>query len=230
MIIKNTPPDSEQELMARCQRLVGLSIAQLAAMCAMKIPQDPLQAKGFLGAVLEKALVTSAKNAPRPDFVSLGIELKTLPIDSQHRPSESTFVTSIPLLSIHRQVWELSTCYLKLRRVLWVPIESDTHIPLGHRRVGPAFLWSPHPEDLEILRQDWLLLTSMIALGELEHIDARIGTYLQIRPKAAHAKILCDAFGMHGEKIKTLPRGFYLRRNFTIKVWCECMKKLTLPN
>lgn len=207
--------------MARARALVGLSIGQLAAQCAFKIPDDPLHAKGFLGSLLEQALVTSAKNQALPDFVSLGVELKTLPIDELGRPAESTFVTSISLLNIHREHWETSSCYLKLRRVLWVPLESSKHIPMKQRRIGLPFLWSPDVDDIKILEQDWSLLTSMIVLGQLEHLRASLGQYLQIRPKAAHSDVLCDAYGHLGEKIKTLPRGFYLRRSFTTKIWQE---------
>ncbi|PTI95482.1 DNA mismatch repair protein MutH, partial [Staphylococcus succinus] len=38
---------------------------------------------------------------------------------------------------------------------------------------------------------------------------------LQIRPKAANAKALTEAIGAWGERILTLPRGFYLKKNFT---------------
>ncbi|RID08381.1 DNA mismatch repair protein MutH, partial [Escherichia coli] len=46
-------------------------------------------------------------------------------------------------------------------------------------------------------------------------ITARHGEYLQIRPKAANAKALTEAIGARGERILTLPRGFYLKKNFT---------------
>ncbi len=54
----------------------------------------------------------------------------------------------------------------------------------------------------------------MIVLGQIERITARHGEYLQIRPKAANAA-LTEAIGARGERILTLPRGFYLKKNFT---------------
>ncbi len=213
------PPSSESELMARTQSLVGLSIGQIANQHRQSVPVDSVGGKGFLGMLLELALGTSAKNQSLPDFVSLGIELKTLPLGRHLQPSESTFVTSIPLREVHRQTWETSSCYAKLKRVLWIPLEGDPSIPLQHRRIGEAFLWSPHDEDWEILKQDWSLLVNMIVLGQLDKIDARIGRYLQIRPKAANNKVLCQAYGPDGALIQTLPRGFYLRREFTAKIF-----------
>lgn len=218
-MMQPNPPCSEEELIQRCQALAALTIGQLAAQCDFHLPEHPSHTKGFLGSLLEKALGTTAHNQALPDFVSLGVELKTLPIDKHQRPAESTFVTSIPLLTIREESWETSTCYLKLRRVLWVPLESGRDIPMKHRRIGQAFLWSPTPEDLDILKRDWSMLTEMITLGQLEYLSARIGEYLQVRPKAAHGGVLCEAYGAQGEKIKTLPRGFYLRRSFTTKIW-----------
>ena len=55
-------------------------------------------------------------------------------------------------------------------------------------------------------------------LGELEQISARLGTVLQIRPKAANSRIRCRSVGSHGEAIVTNPRGYYLRPAFTRKI------------
>jgi hypothetical protein len=55
----------------------------------------------------------------------------------------------------------------------------------------------------------------MIVLGQVERITARHGEVLQLRPKAANSKALTEAIGAQGEPILTLPRGFYLKKNFT---------------
>lgn len=55
----------------------------------------------------------------------------------------------------------------------------------------------------------------MIVLGQVERITARHGEVLQLRPKAANARALTEAIGARGEPILTLPRGFYLKKNFT---------------
>jgi DNA mismatch repair protein MutH len=58
----------------------------------------------------------------------------------------------------------------------------------------------------------------MISAGRLDEINGRIGQYLQVRPKAANAKSLCYGFNGEGNKILTLPRGFYLRSLFTEQI------------
>ncbi|MBN9230287.1 MAG: DNA mismatch repair endonuclease MutH [Legionella sp. 40-6] len=209
------PPQSEEELLQRCQTIAGLSFSQLCAYVGVQIPEQESQRKGWIGQVIEQALGADGKNLARPDFQELGIELKTLPLSARHIPSESTFITTIPLLTIHQESWENSSCFAKLKRVLWLPVEGDATIPYAHRRIGQAFLWSPVDEDLRILKEDWIYLTSQIVLGCLDELDATVGTYLQIRPKGANGKSLCYAFDREGNKVKTLPRGFYLRSRFT---------------
>ncbi|MCX7117426.1 MAG: DNA mismatch repair endonuclease MutH [Legionellales bacterium] len=209
------PLTNEGELLARCQRIESLSFMQLANALGLVIPNHPLKRKGWAGQALELALGTSAKNKSAPDFCTLGIELKTLPINHLGKPSESTFVASIPLLTIHQQDWEHSQCYSKLRRVLWIPVEGDPGISYPDRRIGRGVLWSPTDGDQEILKRDWSEFVLMISTGQLSEIDAAMGEYLQVRPKAAHGQSLCYGFDEHGQKIKTLPRGFYLRSRFT---------------
>ena len=217
-LLRQSPPKSEVELLARCQAIEGLSLAQLAVMLDLHIPEHPLQRKGWAGQAIELALGASAGSRALPDFVNLGVELKTLPINRRGRPAESTFVSSIPLLTVHKQVWETSSCFAKLRRVLWLTIESDATIPFCHRRMGRGLLWSPSVEEEAVLANDWSELTLMIATGRLSEIDASMGDYLQVRPKGANAKSLCYGFDEAGNKILTLPRGFYLRSGFTGKL------------
>ncbi len=201
--------------MARCQAIEGLSLAQLAARLELHIPDNPTQRKGWVGMAIELVLGANAGSLAQPDFLHLGVELKTLPINHLGKPAESTFVTTIPLLTVHKQVWKTSQCFAKLRRVLWLSIEGDVRIPFMHRRIGRGLLWSPTAEVEAALANDWFELTSMIGTGMLDAINASMGQYLQVRPKAANAKSLCYGFDEIGNKILTLPRGFYLRSSFT---------------
>lgn len=214
-LAKTTPPQTEAELISRCEIIEGFSFAQLSMALGVAIPEQPNQRKGWVGQAIELALGTDANNKSLPDFQALGIELKTLPIAASGKPTESTFITSIPLLTIHQQNWLTSQCYSKLKRILWLPIEGDTNIPYLHRRIGRGFLWSPDVHQETILAADWNYLTTQISTGYLETLNATAGDYLQVRPKAANGKSLCFGFDADGNKVKTLPRGFYLRSHFT---------------
>lgn len=150
--------------------------------------------------------------------MELGIELKTLPLAPDGRPKESTYVCTVPLDKTHDISWESSWLKNKLSHVLWVPIEADPAIPLATRTIGNAILWQPTQEQSRALRQDWEELMDMVCLGQLEQITSHHGRYLQIRPKAANAKALCPATDGEGNRIMTLPRGFYLRTSFTQQI------------
>lgn len=215
MTLRPLPPKNEAELIQRCQSIEGLSFAQLASQLSLLIPETAVQRKGWVGQALEIALGANAGSRAEPDFLNLGIELKTLPLNHLGNPAESTFVTTIPLLAIHQQTWKTSQCFAKLRRVLWLTIEGDTRIPFAQRRIGQGFLWSPSAEEEAVLEHDWTELTFLIRTGRLAEIDATMGTWLQVRPKGANAKSLCEGFDEQGNTILTLPRGFYLRSLFT---------------
>ncbi|MGL6534494.1 DNA mismatch repair endonuclease MutH [Aeromonas caviae] len=208
-------PQSEQELLSRAYAMAGFTLAQLAATAGIPVPRDLRRDKGWTGQLIEWQLGASAGSRPEQDFPDLGIELKTIPVDPQGRPLETTFVCVAPLIGVSGQRWEESNVRNKLSRVLWIPVEGSRDIPVGDRRVGMPLLWSPNEEEEILLRQDWEELMDMIVLGEVEQISARHGQVLQLRPKAANRKALTRAIGRNGQPIMTLPRGFYLKIEFT---------------
>lgn len=212
-------------LMEKAHTLEGLSFFQLAKLLNLTINDNPKQRKGWLGMAIESYLGADASTKPIPDFSHLGIELKTLPLNSQGKSSESTFVTRISLLHAYEETWETSVCLSKLKKVLWVPVEGDTRIDFSARRIGKPFLWSPSREDFLILKQDWMELMQLIHLGQFDSLTAHLGTYLQVRPKAADGRALEKAYDESGGCQLTLPRGFYLRASFTTKIIQEMMSQ-----
>lgn len=209
------PPEDEASLLARAQDLAGLTLETLAARAGLPMPADLKRDKGWVGMLLEWHLGASAGSKAEQDFAHLGIELKTIPIDAQGKPLETTFVCVAPLTGNSGVTWLTSHVRHKLARVLWIPVEGEREIPLRERRVGAPLLWSPDAEEDEMLRQDWEELMDMIVLGRVEQITARHGAWLQIRPKAANSKALTEGIGDQGQPIMTLPRGFYLKKSFT---------------
>ncbi|MFA5627588.1 MAG: DNA mismatch repair endonuclease MutH [Thiohalomonadaceae bacterium] len=212
-----TPPQSENELIARASALAGRTLAELAMAHRLSLPMDLRRHKGWVGQLIEHALGASAGSRAIPDFAELGVELKTLPVDRRGLPCESTYVCTVPLEQIN-ETWQQSWLRRKLARVLWLPIQADKEIALADRRIGSALLWSPSAAEEAMLRRDWEELTERIMLGEIEQISARFGEALQIRPKAANSRVLRHAIGADGEAILINPRGYYLRTGFTANI------------
>lgn len=210
------PPATLDELMTRAYAIAGLRLGQLAQQLAVAVPSDLRREKGWVGQLLERALGASASSLAEPDFQLIGVELKTIPLDAHGRPRESTYVCTVPLeAEALGQQWESSWVRRKLATVLWVPVEGDNAIPLAERRIGNPLLWRPSAAEEAQLRADWEELMEMICLGQLESITAALGEVLQIRPKAASARVRGRAIGAEGRVVRTNPRGFYLRSSFT---------------
>lgn len=213
-----TPPTTEAQLMQRALAIAGFTIGEVASSLNMPMPQDLRRIKGWFGQLLELKLGASAGHLAEPDFQAIGVELKTLPMTGNHTPKETTYVTTVPLMNYTAGCWEASEVRRKLTRVLWFPYQGDNAVPLAQRLLGKPILWSPSAQQEAILRTDWQELMDMVTMGELEKITARIGHYLQIRPKAANGKSLTYGINAEGEKILTLPRGFYLRTILTKEI------------
>jgi DNA mismatch repair protein MutH len=210
------PPLSEIELLQRAKAIAGMNVRQVAKLCGLACPASQQYAKGWVGQLLEIILGATAATLSEPDFQYLGIELKTIPVNKQGVPKESTYICTVPMLGMG--LFSESSVYKKLQRVLWVPIEAEPLIPLPERRIGNPLLWSPNEMQQRYLQQDWEELAEFLNLGNIETLNARIGRYLQIRPKAAHARERCKGIGVEGTIVQTLPRGFYLRANFTKQI------------
>lgn len=206
-----SPPRDLAELAARAAALSGRSVAELEQRCGLSTPVASTHRKGKTGQLLERLLGASAGSRSAPDFMDLGVELKTLPLDAAGRPKESTFLCSFCLADAERADWASSHVRAKLAHVLFVPV-----IAAGDRHtIGTPFFWRPTADQEQVMRADFDDLVGLIALGHVESLTARMGRWLQLRPKAAHGRVRTLASGSDGELIATIPRGFYLRARVT---------------
>jgi DNA mismatch repair protein MutH len=212
------PPETTEELMRRAQSLCGLSLNEVAAKLSWPVPQSQTYAKGWIGQLLEAALGANGGSQAIHDFTQLGIELKSLPIADNGYARESTYVCTTPLTDLVNSTWSKSWIARKLQQVLWIPVEAFQDQPMACRRVGQAILWQPDDRDTAALRADWEELMEMIALGRINEISAHLGQFLQIRPKAANAQARRLGVNTDGQNSLTLPRGFYLRPQFTRQI------------
>jgi DNA mismatch repair protein MutH len=209
---------SVAELLQCAEGLAGLSLGELASAHGVSVPPDLRRAKGFTGQLMERALAATAGSRAEPDFRELGVELKTLPVDRNGKPCESTFVCTINLATIADVEWQDSVVRKKLGCVLWMPVEGDRNLAVGSRRIGAPLLWRPDERQEAALRSDWDELASRISVGDVEAITGHLGRFLQVRPKAAHSRARRRAFDSDGTAFSTLPRGFYLRPSFTAEI------------
>ncbi|QLB12281.1 DNA mismatch repair protein MutH [Bisgaardia hudsonensis] len=211
-------PKTEQELLFRAKSLAGLTFSELAKELSIPVPENLTRDKGWVGTLLETALGANAGSKPEQDFQHLGIELKTIPVNSQGKPLETTFVCLAPLTQNSGVSWESSHVKNKLKKVLWIPVEGERHIPLAKRHIGYPILWEPSLQQEQRLKRDWEELMEYITLGKLTLINAKLGEVLQLRPKGANSRSTTKGIDQYGQIIDTLPLGFYLRKEFTADI------------
>lgn len=208
------PPQSIDELLARARELRDVEVDTIASLVNLALRRDATHQKGKLGELCEWWLGATAGSSKLHDFPQLGVELKTIPVDAQLRPIETTFVASLHLQMADKLAWETSWVRQKLARVLWLPIVSARE-ENGPRRFGLPFLWEPSAEQEQILRDDFDEIVGMIGAGGIEAVDGKMGRWLQLRPKAQDSHDRTLVIGPEGEWLATVPRGFYLRTRFT---------------
>jgi DNA mismatch repair protein MutH len=191
------PPRSLDELHARASALAGRSLVELEALLEADRSAPMLRRKGKTGQLIERALGASAGSSSTPDFVGLGVELKTIPV-AEHAE------------------WASSSVRSKLAHVLFVPVVYPSSTRDDRcATLGTPLFWRPSTEQESVLRADFDDLVGLIALGGIERLTAKLGLWLQVRPKAAHGRVRTRAYGPEGEYLETIPRGFYLRARFT---------------
>jgi DNA mismatch repair protein MutH len=193
-------------------------VARAVALSGRVVPDNHTR-KGAVGEAVERWLGVGPSNDI--DVPALELELKTLPCrhDNVFAPAvtESTWVASATPASLHGETWSTSRVHRKLARVLFVPYD------VGRRVLGRAFLWHPNDDEKRVLRSDWEDLADLVAQGHGEHVTARRGVALQLRPKAKNRAQTAPLHHL-GDDERIAPMGFYLRRGFVQSVLERCCR------
>ena len=182
----------------------------------MPVPVGAVRTKGWSGQVIERELGAGDSGSHGPDFASLGIELKTVPVHGDLVPLESTAVCHIDPIAIAGESWSTSYARQKLSQVLFVALEvpESTH-SVGERQVVAVTLWRPSPTQESALRADFeLFARDYFRCGRSAEITGHLGQVLQVRPKARNSDDRRAAFGPDGNPVRIGRSGFYLRPAF----------------
>lgn len=202
------PPRTREELFERARGLQGRTLDAIAAEAGERLGPRGAHGKGTIGGLLERVLGATGGSAATWDFPDLETELKSVPLGSNGKPRESTYVCTLPLYDVDRIEWSSSWVRRKLSRVLFVPVH------VAEARVGAPTLFLPTAEQDAVLRADFDEIVGTIGAGGIEGLTARVGRWLQLRPKAADGGVRTRTVGPDDSTLATVPRGFYLRATF----------------
>ncbi|HEY2511342.1 MAG TPA: MutH/Sau3AI family endonuclease [Polyangiaceae bacterium] len=208
------PPRDLRELASRARALAGRTLADVAAEHALPFEgRTGVRTKGKTGQLLERILGATGGAAAVHDFPELGVELKTIPVDCDLRPLESTYVCTLPLGDAERAEWSTSWVRAKLGRVLWLPIVLAAEN--RDASIGAPVFWQATAPQMDVLAGDFAEILGLVTLGGIERLTARTGRWLHVRPKAASSRERTWSVGADNGWVSTVPRGFYLRTRFT---------------
>jgi DNA mismatch repair protein MutH len=220
-----------QALLAHARALVGVTLAELADGLGLPVPVGRVRTKGWPGQIIERELGAGEGCRRGPDFAALGVELKTVPLDGQGDPRESTAVCQIDPVAIAGDSWETSYLRRKLARVLFLGLVVPGGASgVGDRRVSLVRLWSPSPADERVLRADFEHFVRVyFRRGRADEISGGVGRALQVRPKGRNALDRRAAFGPEGQPIRVGKCGFYLRPGFVGRILRDLPPDQILP-
>ena len=123
--------------MQRADVLAGLTLGEVAEIARVKVPVNFKREKGWTGQLIELCLGASAGSKTQQDFAQLGIELKTIPIDEQGSPLETTYVCYAPLTNIAGIEWQTSSVKIKFSKCFGYlsMVEEKSHQKIGALRL-----------------------------------------------------------------------------------------------
>ena len=207
-------------LLAHARALIGVEIGTLADALGLPVPVGRVRTKGWSGQVIEHELGVAVGGARGPDFETLGIELKTVPVTPALVPLESTAVCQIDPIAIAGESWETSYVRAKLAHVLFVALAVPPGTrSVADRRVAAVRLWAPAPDEEAALRADFeLFVRAYFRRGRANEITGHLGAVLQVRPKGRDSSDLRDAYDAAGNPTRIGKSGFYLRPGFVARI------------
>lgn len=212
--------DALEAVVARARALVGLELGAIADALGLPVPRGAAQTKGWSGQILEQELGVEMGGTKGPDFAALGLELKTVPVDGQGRPRESTAVCQIDPVAIAAESWDTSYVKAKLGRVLFVALAvPEGARSVGERRVAAVALWRPSEGEAALLKADFeLFVRSYFRKGRVDAITGHLGRVLQVRPKGKNSQDTRAGYDAEGRPIRVGKCGFYLRPGFVAAI------------
>lgn len=208
-----------RDLSNRLDEVVGVPFSELRDFYSKKWQGRPSSNKGFGGNLVDAILGADAGNEPAPDVSSLGIEIKTIPIEAGPSVQWPTKVTAMNYADVATTQWAESTVFHKLRTVLFVPIvKYDTSSP-DHWYIRRPFLWLPSQEILKQLEHDYNSVRKLVLDHHFDDIHSGRppngqGKYLMVKPAAAKGSSRRQ-YVVDGQSYSLQPKAWMLRESFT---------------
>lgn len=211
-------PDTIQKLYSNLEHICGKTIGEVAAELGIDVIKDLTSNTGWIGNLIESALGAQAGTKPVQDFTTLGIELKTIAINSAGKVANNVFITTVPQETFMMQSWETSHLLYKLQHILFIPIENNSEKAIAQRRIGRPLFWKPSVDELNVIANDWHNVMMLLAEDKMLKLPSGLGQALTVQVKALSSLQTRTIEDSDGFKHKVLPLSFYLKRSFVQQI------------
>ena len=162
------------------KKLVGNTLRDL---CGNDINTQHYKGKGNFGQFLEKYYFQYEPNSlSEPDFNEVGLELKTSPLkqinNGDYRSKERLVLNIINYFEVVNQKFENSSFYKKNAHLLLIFYLHQFDIDVLDLVIKIVGEWKFAETDLEIIKQDWNLITNKIKTGKAHELSEGDTFYL----------------------------------------------------
>lgn len=181
-----------------------------------------VHAKGLFGQVLETGYFDIENNSsPEPDFVKVGLELKTSPIIERagRQVSKERLVLSIiNYLDVPKKGWEGIFLH-KDKNLLLIFFLWEQNVDFYDYRILKTVDWTYPEADLRIIYEDWQIIEKMITEGRADELSERQTRYLAACPKGVghNGDMRPQPFSNKPAKQRALS----LKSSYMTRVYCE---------
>lgn len=206
---------TEAEILSHAKKLKGKPLRDWVSASGTVSESKPGD-KGAVGQLVERAFGLKRSSEQRPDFGAAGIELKVVPLkrgSKSVRSKERTSVSMIDYGALVTETWANAKVRKKIEKILFVfYYHVDKGDPLS-TIIEEAVLWSPQPELLPQLENDWSVVQRKVLDGLAHEISEGDGRVLGAATKGAGGGHLVDQ--PRNPDVRAKPRAWALKPALT---------------
>ena len=182
-------PNDKYSIIEYAKKLRGKTLREA---CNKNIEHHNYSGKGNFGQILEKYYFLYEPNSEsEPDFAVAGLELKSTPLkllqNKEYRSIERLVLNIINYFEVVNQDFETSSFWKKNANILLIFYLHEMGNNLLDYFIKLVDEWNFPNTDLEIIKQDWEVIKSKIALGKAHELSEGDTYYLGACTKGANA-------------------------------------------
>jgi DNA mismatch repair protein MutH len=204
---------NKNSVLEYAKRLTGNS---LKTSCDASIIEHGYTGKGNFGQVLEKFYFMYEPNSDAlPDFAEISMELKSSPLkklnNDEYRAKERLVLNIINYVEVATQKFETSSFWKKNSHLLLVFYFREEGIDILDYIIKLVGEWSFPPHDLQIIKNDWQIITNKIASGHAHELSEGDTFYLAACTKGGKGG---NPRKQHGVDILAKQRAYSLKQGY----------------